>query len=303
MRQLGLITITAFLFISCMQTDVLMLDPAISYTPTDRVALLFSEEDASENLLPIAIIEVTSPALGNHSQTRILETLRDKAQEIGADAVYIISTDQQYIPPTYTQNIDGSLLTIPGGQERRIIGIALRDTDNVWEESQSQMQLRSGPRFGGGASFNVLAPVLGGYGVSGWLGKNRFRGVIDYYSVDIPAAMSRDGFNDGRVENAVRLSFDYFFLGNLKGPYFGTGFQYASYSSGHENTTERGEWESLDFNASFGYKLNLLPNIHLDARVALDAMIYGEEDIMVGNNRMVPDDAKIYGLIGFGVHF
>lgn len=227
--------------------------------------------------------------------------MRGEAKKIGADAIIPVEEKQerQQQQLLYNTWLDG-YQTFGGNNVPIVTSYAI-----VFERSipQRMAAYRPDPIINGGASFNLLAPVLGGYGVSGWLGKNRFRGVIDYYTVDIPAAMSRDGFNNGRVENAFRLSFDYFFLGDLKGPYFGSGFQYASYNSGHENTTERGDWESLDFNFSFGYMLNLLPNIHLDARVALDAMIYGEEEIMVGNNRMVPDDAKIYGLIGFGIHF
>jgi len=56
---------------------------------------------------------------------------------------------------------------------------------------------------------------------------------------------------------------------------------------------------SFDFNACFDYKQNLLPNFHL----ALDGMACGKEEIMIGNNGIVSDDAKIYGLIVFGMHF
>lgn len=115
--------------------------------------------------------------------------------------------------------------------------------------------------------------------------------------------MLRDGFTDGKVENAFSVSFDYFFMGNLSGPYFGSGFQFGNYSVGHENTSERGDWETIEFTASFGYKLNLLPNIHLDSRLAVDALLFGEEEILVDNNRFEPDVGSVYALIGFGIHF
>ncbi|MCH7939450.1 MAG: hypothetical protein IID13_06870, partial [Candidatus Marinimicrobia bacterium] len=112
-----------------------------------------------------------------------------------------------------------------------------------------------------------------------------------------------DGFTDGKVENAIRLSFDYFFLGNLSGLYFGAGMQQATYSVGHENTLERGGWETIDINTSVGYNLNVLLNIHLDARIALDATIYGEDDLLIGGYRWVPDKGGLFGTVGIGVHF
>jgi len=286
-----------------MHTDILHLDPQVTYEPSARTSFIFSAEGADADLKPIAIIEVTSPALGSHSRTKILERMRDEAQSIGADAVFVVTSSQQYIPPTYTSNIDGSLLTIPGGFERSMLGIALRHKDRIGLEHPQFIQSRPEALINGGLSFNLLSPLLSGYGFSGWLGRNRFRAVIDYYKVNIPKAMSRDGFNEGKVENAIRVTFDYFFLKNLAGPYFGTGLQFANYSSGHVATNERGEWESIDFTMSFGYKLNFLQNFHLDARLALDLVLFGEEYIQFGGQRMYPDEGKVYGLIGLGLHF
>lgn len=296
-KNIILILLSCFLAMGCAQTSVVMLDDALKLAPSDNVRIL--ERPPEEPFEIIARLETRGTA--GQSIPPLLNQMRDEAKKIGADAIIPVEERQERQQQQLMYNPWlGGYQTIGGNNVPIVTSYAI-----VLERSipQRMAAYRPDPIINGGASFNVLAPALGGYGFSAWLGKNRFRGVVDYYSVDIPAAMSRDGFNEGKVENAVRLSFDYFFLGDLKGPYFGSGFQYASYSSGHENTTERGEWESLDFNASFGYKLNLLPNIHIDARIALDAMIYGEEEIMVGNNRMVPDDAKIYGLIGFGVHF
>ncbi len=288
---------------ACMHTDILHLDPQVTYEPSSGTSFIFSAEGADENLKPIAIIEVTSPSLGSHSRTKILERMRDEAQTIGADAVFVVTSSQQYVPPTYTSNIDGSLLTIPGGFERSMLGIALRHKDRIGLEEPQLMQSRPGVLVNGGLSFNLLSPFLSGYGFSGWLGRNRFRAAIDYYEVNIPKAMSRDGFNEGKVENAIRITFDYFLLDNLAGPYFGTGLQFANYSSGHVDTIERGEWESIDLTMSFGYKLNLSQNFHLDTRLALDLVLFGEEYIRVGGRRMYPDEAKVYGLVGLGLNF
>lgn len=154
-----------------------------------------------------------------------------------------------------------------------------------------------------GGGFNLFAYALKGYGFSGWMGKNKLRLVIDYYVVDIPDAMVRDGFTEGKVDNAFRLSIDYFFNGNFLGPYLGVGFQQATYSSGHVNTLERGSWKTIDLIASIGYKLDLVPHVHFDSRIALDAILYGETRVKVGGYELTPDNEKLYAFIGFGIHF
>ena len=315
----GRLLVAILLFISvafsaCMHTDAFLLDPDANYGPSERVMLLFSEHDgSSETLYPIAIVEVTSPALGNHSRSQMLNALRDKAQEVGADALFLVSSSQQYIPTTYTQNIDGSLLTIPGGYENKLIGIALRDKSRAvkppeYSRIESTMNnQRPKPASASttklGLNLNVLTLPLNGLGGSVWLGSNHIRGAVDLYKVNIPEAMTRDGFNEGKVDVAYRFSFDYLFLGNLGGPYFGSGFQYASYSISHQYTDDIGYWESLDLIISLGYLIVFPPHIHFDIRLALDAVIYGEEMIMVGRNEMYPDNAKVYGSIGFGINF
>lgn len=296
-KNLILLLLSCSLAMGCAQTSVVMLDDSLKLASSENVRIL--EQPPEEPFEIIARLETRGTV--NQSIPPLLNQMRDEAKKIGADAIIPVEERQERQQQQLMYNPWlGGYQTIGGNNVPIVTSYAI-----VLEKSIAQRKAayKPDPIINGGASFNALTPLLGGYGFSGWLGKNKFRGVIDYYSVDIPAAMSRDGFNEGKVENAVRLSFDYFFLGDLKGPYFGSGFQYASYTSGHENTTERGGWESLDFNASFGYKLNLLQNIHLDARVAIDVMIYGEEEIFIGNYRMVPDDAKVYGLVGFGVHF
>lgn len=296
-NKIILILLSFFFAAGCAQTSLVMLDDTRKFAPSEGVRIL--DQTPNEPFEVIARLETR----GSVSQgiPELLNQMRKEAQKVGADAIIPVEERQERQQQGLMYNPWlGGYQTIGGGNVPIITSYAI-----ILERSipQRMITYRPDPLINGGVSFNALTPLLGGYGFSGWLGKNRFRAAFDYYRVDIPQAMTRDGFTEGKVDNAVRLSFDYFFLGNLSGPYFGSGFQYANYNIGHENTTERGRWESIDFNASFGYKLNLLPNIHLDARLALDAMLFGEEEIMVGNNIMVPDNAKLYALIGFGVHF
>ncbi len=292
-----LILISCFLAMSCAQTSVVMLDDSRKFAPSENVRII--EQAPDEPFEIIARLE-TRGSVGQGIPS-LLDQMRDEAKKIGADAIIPIEERQERQQQGIMYNPWlGGYQTIGGGNIPIITSYAI-----ILERSvpQRMAAYRPGPIVNGGISYNALAQVFGGYGFSGWLGKNKFRTAIDYYTLDTPQAMLRDGFTDGKVENAFRISFDYFFFGDLSGPYFGSGFNFGSYSVGHKNTSERGSWKTIDFTASFGYKLNLLPNTHLDARIAVDATLFGEEEILVGNNRFVPDVGGVYGLIGLGVHF
>src|SRR5690625_6626089 len=96
----------------------------------------------------------------------------------------------------------GGYQTIGGNNSPIVTSYAIIFQDNI---SQRMAAYRPEPIINGGISFNLVAPALSGYGFSGWVGKNRFRVVADYYRFNIPAAMSRDGFNEGKVDNGLRL--------------------------------------------------------------------------------------------------
>lgn len=281
----------------CAQTSVVLIDDTIKLSPSQSVLIL--DEPPSEPFKILARLETRGSQ--NQSIPPLLNQMRDEAKKIGADAIIPVEEREGLIRQQLMYNPWlGGYQTTGGNRYPIVTSYAI-----VYEKflNQRLARYKPAPIVNGGASFNTLALALNGVGFSAWLGKNVFRTALDYYYVDIPAAMLRDGFMNGNVDSGLRLSFDYFFMGNLKGPYMGLGFQSASYSAGHQNTTQRGEYETLDFITSVGYKQNLTPNLHLDLRIALDAVIYGEDQVMVGNNVMVPDDVGFYGMVGFGFNF
>src|SRR5690625_1584441 len=292
-----LLILPLFITVGCAQTSLVKLEESRQFAPPDNVLIL--EHVPDEPFEIIARLETRGTAF--QSIPPLLNQMRNEASKIGADAIIPVEERQEQIQQQVMYNPWlGGYQTLGGGSAPIVTSYAIIFENNI---SQRMAAYRAEPLVNGGLSFNLVAPVLSGYGFSGWIGKNRFRVAADYYSFNIPEAMLRDGFTEGKIDNGFRLSFDYFLTGNLSGPYVGVGFQYASYSSGHENSRHRGSWESFDLSGSFGYMLKLHKNIHVDARLAIDAALYGEESIMVGSYQMVPDDVGVYALIGIGVNF
>lgn len=294
-RVLGLFLSLSLL--GCAQTSVVLLDESFKFSPSENVRIL--DEPPKEPYLVLARLETRGTA--GQAIPSLLNLMRNEAKKIGADAIIPVDERQerQRQQIMYNQWL-GGYQTIGGNSVPIVTSYAIileRSIPNRLSKNRNQ------PNINGGASFNTLALLLEGYGFSFWLGQNKYRGVVEYYSVRIPVAMTRDGFNDGEVESATRLSLDYFFLGDLTGPYFGMGFQFANYSASHENTNAIGKWSSIDYSISLGYKLNAFSNVYIDSRIAIDAMIYGEKEVLIGNNLMVPDNFKFYALVGVGVSF
>lgn len=273
-----------------------MMDDSKQYAPSESARIL--EQPPSEPYEVIARLE-TRGYVGQ-GIPHLLEQARTDAKRIGADAIIPIEERQEQLQGFIYNPWLGGYQTINRGPVITSYAIILQSSI-----PQRIAAYSPPPSINGGVSYNALAAIVGlnGYGISGWIGRNRLRVTVDYYAVDIPQAMTRDGFLDGQVENAARFSVDYFVRGRLTGPYWGLGLQQATYSVGHENTLERGNWESIDLCMSVGYKLDLLPHVNLGTRIAFDAVLYGEEEIFIGGYRMVPDDGKLFGAITLGISF
>ena len=283
--------------LGCAQTSVLLMDESKKYAPSDDVKIL--EQAPSVQYMTIAILE-TRGSVG-YNIVDLLSQARDEARKIGADAIIPFEERQEYQQQQLFYNpwLSG-YQTIGGGNIPIVKCYAIIFTKSI---PMRVALYKPEPLVNGGITLNALTLAFGGYGISGWAGKNKIRAVVDYYSINIPSAMLRDGFEEGKVENAIRLGLDYFFQGDLSGPYFGSGFQFGNYSVGHEYTNQRGKWETLDFTASFGYIMKLSPYIYLDTRIAIDATLFGEDVIKVGYYDCYPDKGKLYAHVGFGVQF
>ena len=124
MKQMALVILSLYVF-SCTSAGVILIDPSKSYPPTDNVELLLGEP--TRPYIVIAIVEANGGL--NVSEVQIMEKARKKAQEVGANALYIADNQQRYQPPQQVTNFDGSPLTIPGGYTTKVKIIAIRYTD------------------------------------------------------------------------------------------------------------------------------------------------------------------------------
>lgn len=281
---------------ACVQTDAIRLDETSRYAPSQNVAVLVEPPSQPHEVISMlesrGAVRQTLPAL--------LESMRERARQLGADA--IIPTEElseQQLQGLIYNAFLGGYQTIGGGRVPILRGYAIIYDVNREARARSYRA----PGITGGVALNTLPLALGGFGAEGWAGIGRFRGVAEMYTADIPQAFTRDGFTDGRIERALRLTGDYFFLKDMSGPYFGTGIEYSSFSAGHESTTARGEWDTLFATAGVGYLFRITPNVHFDARLAVNARIVGEENVNVGGFRMVPDDVTPAAFIGIGINF
>ncbi|MBT4207667.1 hypothetical protein HOE22_04915 [Candidatus Woesearchaeota archaeon] len=118
-------TFLSLFVLSCATAGVILLDPSKSYPPTTHVELLLVEPIRPYDV--IAIIEANGGL--NVTVTQIMEKARKKAQEIGANALFIADNQQRYQSPQQVRNFDGSPLTIPGGYITQVKILAIRYTD------------------------------------------------------------------------------------------------------------------------------------------------------------------------------
>jgi hypothetical protein len=287
----------AFYIGGCANTSVVILNESDKFAPSNSVQIL--QNIPNESYKVIARLE-TRGAVGQ-GIPELLKDMRKKAKEIGADAIIPTEEGKEKVEQGIFYNPWlGGYQTIGGGNQPIVKGYAI-----VFKKSipQKKAAYRPPSIVNGGVSFNLLTPTLGGYGINAWIGKNKFRVVGDYYSIEIPSSLGGDGFVDGKVESAIRVGADYFFTGDLNGLYFGSGIQSGSYSFLNEKSNVRGKWKTLDFTISIGYKLNFVSNFDLDTRLGIDAIMFGGEEKDIGGQSFIPLEGKPYASIGLGVHF
>jgi hypothetical protein len=91
-----------FILAGCIQTQVTMLDFAAKYPPARGVEVLYQEPHRP--FKSFAVVE----AEGSASETQLLESLREKAKALGADAIIVL-------PPRQKEGTGGLLFPILKG--------------------------------------------------------------------------------------------------------------------------------------------------------------------------------------------
>ena len=117
------VLIVSLMVCGCVATTAVMINSSSKYPPTDNVEILF-DVPTDRDCKMIGIIEGNGTQFNNYSA--VLKKVQEKARKIGAHAVVPLKTDNQYVADSIVRNIDGSPLTIPGGNKITIKAAALR---------------------------------------------------------------------------------------------------------------------------------------------------------------------------------
>jgi len=295
-------SIVCVLFISaCVSSNAVMRDDSLKFPKSRFVEIL--DEKPEEPHVVIATLE-TKGGIGI-SLPEILEDMRTKAKEIGADAIIPTRDVSEYKTPGIIYNPWlGGYQTLPGGRMPAIQGYAIVYKSTIQKLKRSGYDFRHTEKpFSGGIAFNAAPTILKGYGIGSWLGKNKLRFVGEYFSFEIPDAFYRDGFEKGKLESGYRIGVDYFFGGNLSGVYLPIGIENWNYSVGVMNTSHRGEYNMVYLSAGIGYLYRLNDFLYFDSKFSLNASMSNQEEVQIGNSTLVPDKAAYNFFLGLGANF
>lgn len=119
-----LILFLLLLFLGCAGASVNLIDPSKKYEPTKNAILLF--DTPIQKHVVIGIVKGVGSQYNNESQ--VIESMREKAQSVGADALVLVSTEKEHVLPSIHANpVSGSPpIHIAGGNKIIITGYAIR---------------------------------------------------------------------------------------------------------------------------------------------------------------------------------
>lgn len=300
MKILFYISIVFYLSIlsSCATTSIILLDESTNYPPTNSVQILMSAPKVPYKV--IAHLETKGTA--GQSLPELLENMREEAKTIGADAILPTEEGNEKVQQGIIYNPWlGGYQTIGGGNRPILRGYAIvYSKENELNQKYPSYNKRN-YSFGVGVNF---APLLfNGYGGNLWFGLNRYRFDFEYFKFEIPGSFFRDGFENGKIDKAIRFGADYFFQKRLSGAYFPVAFESWKLSVGREYSTARAEYEMMFFSAGIGYILKISDNLYFDSRFSFGASLNDPGEINVGGYNMAPDNVSYSAFFGLGAEF
>ena len=111
------------LFLGCASTGVVLLDDTIKYTPSENVEILIEKPKRPYKV----IAKLETKGIKGTSHTTILESMRQKAKSIGADAIIPTEDASEYQLPGVMYNPWlGGYQTLPGGKVPILRGYAIK---------------------------------------------------------------------------------------------------------------------------------------------------------------------------------
>jgi len=114
------IILVASLFITgCVRSSAVMLDGSPQYAPSSKVEVFF--DPPNRPYKKIALIEGSGGL--NVSHVRVIEDMKRKAQDLGADAIIITKDDSQSVN---TAGVIGGTFVMAGGRKPKLFAMAIK---------------------------------------------------------------------------------------------------------------------------------------------------------------------------------
>ena len=151
-----------------------------------------------------------------------------------------------------------------------------------------------------GVELDALPYLSGGYYLSGWVGKNkfRFRGIVA--SVNIPSFAVEPGFQDNKLK-AYALVVDYFPSQDFAGVWYGGGVEVWDSEIQSKNESAVAKYRNYVLTVGAGYTWYFHKNIYLNPWGAVHGIIGGDDTVNVGSSVFEPK--KITGEVSLKVGF
>ena len=278
-------TILSIFITGCATTSVLMLDESKQYPPSQYVAIL--NDQPTEPYIVIAQLE-TRGAVGT-SLPQVLESMRDEAKSIGADAIIPTEDVSEYQQQGLMYNPWlGGYQTLPGGKLPVIRGLAIRYKENL---SLTNQPIHYKPKRDLNIGVETLGlPYYSGFsGGTIWLGKNHFRIKGGKTSLATPSVYLRDGFENDNFDLTF-VNVEYFLKNNFNGLWFGMGYGSWKGTVGHEEEIELGSYENVRLGFTLGYQYKLIKNLYINGWGGIYALLTGDTETPVGNRTVYFDE-------------
>lgn len=175
------------------------------------------------------------------------------------------------------------------------------------EMEKSSVPIKSNPlKNTVGFEYDILSQFRNGNSFSVWVGGGnygigiRFRG--QYSQKDVPQVFYRDGFTDGRVNNAYSIFLDVT-QDRFNGFWGGLGLAYLNMHVGHKEEQSTVDYEMGSLAFSFGIITKMVGNLYLNFWIDSFIFIIGDKEFKVGKHNLVHDDLGLDFSVAVGFHF
>lgn len=291
------IVLSILFFTGCATTSSILLDDSLQYPKTKTVQIINSVPDKPYHV----IAQLETRGTVGQSIPLLLESMREEAKSIGANAIIPTEESREQIQQGLIYNPWlGGYQTIGGGSVPIVRGLAIVYDDYYYLNVLNTKQKRKKDYYFG-AGINILPIAFNGIGAAGWFGYKKMRFNIEYFNFDIPSSFFRDNLENGKVDKAFRIGFDYFMLKNLSGLYFPLGFESWKESVGDSRFEIRAEYDMIYLSWGIGYLVNIIDNVYFDSRFSMGVSLAGSGEVVNDPFLVVHDGVSFSGMLGLGV--